>query len=1409
MPPPIKRYEREVLSDPAYELAASLWRNCNFSGRSGEIRGYQMNSETKCDLGTGEDATLLTPTEEVGSCPRHQQSAIPSSEDSALVQRDPLADPLERQNWLHTLFEGVETGIFVIDPETHTIVDANSIALRMVGASREEIVGRLCHRFVCPAENGRCPVTDLGQAVDNSERILLTNQRGKRNIIKTVRTVESSGRKLLLESFVDITDLKNTEAALKERTAYLHSLIEATPLGVLVLDAANRIEMSNAAFERLFQYPRAETLGAGLRDLVGSDELAAEMEELRRQCMEQGKAEIATRRRRKDGKFLHVQIFAVRLEVDGKPHGMLALYEDITARREAEISLAEQMRLAALVAEVGFVLTGADSLPQGLQRCSDIIANHLNAAGVCIWTVNECDNVLELKASAGTISCLNGGAARIPVGSCTIGKIAKDGEPYLSNQMIGEPCARDPEWVRQQGVVAFAGYPLKVNERVLAVMAAFSRQPMNPGTMQSFVSISDSVAQFIERKRAEDSLRESENQFRTAFENAPYGMCMTRLNGQFLNANAALCAMLGYSKQELESMNWQRITHPEDLERSRRSAIELIQGDGNGIELENRIVHKSGRTVSARLRVSPVRLVNGALSHFITQVEDVTLQKQADQERAFLASLVESSPDAIIGKTTDGIVVSWNPGAEELYGYSSAEMVGKPLSKLVLPERIAELTRALEGPSRGEPTSRLETVMVRKNGTHVNVALTVSSVRNAAKQVTGTVTVAHDITSRKQREQHAHLLTAALESVANGIVIADREGQILWVNPAFTDLTGYAADDVIGNNPRLLKSGQHDKAYYEELWSTILEGNPWRGEIVNRRKDGTSYHEEMIITPVREEDGAIHHFVAIKQDITDRKLAEEELLFKTTLLETEAETSIDGILVVDRNGRILQSNRRFAEIFRIPPSVLETNDEFAVWDAIKHRFPDPASNERRVEYLYAHDLEKARDEISLIDGRCIDRYTAPLQGSSGKYYGRVWYFRDITESKKAEQAMRENEQRYRELFENASEIIFTTDLEGRFVSLNRAAERALGYSQDRAAPTNIWNVALPEYWEGLKQGRTRMMAGETSLTTEIEVSTKDERRLRLEVNTRLIRQGDRPIGIQAIARDVTGRDIAEMEIRQAQKLESVGRLASGIAHEINTPIQFVGDNARFLEESFASLKKLLDKFSELRDAAVSGTVSAELLSDLRKTEEELDCSYLLDEIPPAISQTMEGVDRVATIVRALKEFAHPEGREMAPADLNKALLSTITVARNEWKYVAEVETRFGDLPPVICNIGDVNQVFLNLLVNAAHAISDVVKGGGKGKITICTALDDNKVHVSIADSGTGIPEEIRSRIFDPFFTTKEVGRGTGQGLAIARTVIVERHKGTMSFESEVGKGTTFHIRLPITPAGNSKEGGDK
>ncbi len=287
-------------------------------------------------------------------------------------------------------------------------------------------------------------------------------------------------------------------------------------------------------------------------------------------------------------------------------------------------------------------------------------------------------------------------------------------------------------------------------------------------------------------------------------------------------------------------------------------------------------------------------------------------------------------------------------------------------------------------------------------------------------------------------------------------------------------------------------------------------------------------------------------------------------------------------------------------------------------------------------------------------------------------------------------------------------------------------------------------------------------------------------------------------GYVCVAHDISEKKSLEAQILQTQKLEAIGQLASGIAHEINTPIQFVGDNTRFLQDSFDDLMDLLDLLK-----LGLATEKIESVTDPRVMKEKfenVDFDFLRDEIPKAIQQTLEGVNRVTNIVKAMKEFAHPGGERKQLVELNKLIESTTIVSTNEWKYVSEMEfNRNNDLPLVPCLPGELNQVLLNIIINAAHAIADQNKkiNRGKGKIKIWTEFSKGKeVVINIQDNGGGIPKDISNKVYDPFFTTKEVGRGTGQGLAMARSIIVDKHKGKLDFISEDDVGTTFRITLP-------------
>jgi signal transduction histidine kinase len=314
---------------------------------------------------------------------------------------------------------------------------------------------------------------------------------------------------------------------------------------------------------------------------------------------------------------------------------------------------------------------------------------------------------------------------------------------------------------------------------------------------------------------------------------------------------------------------------------------------------------------------------------------------------------------------------------------------------------------------------------------------------------------------------------------------------------------------------------------------------------------------------------------------------------------------------------------------------------------------------------------------------------------------------------------------------------------------------------------------------------------------EGSITTVDDRKLEMRVIGRCEAAGGGR-SMWGLMQDVTIERREDRERSAAQKLESVGRLAAGIAHEINTPLQYVSDNVRFLKSSAEEFAPLIIAYRNLQAAVDSGANGAVAAKVARIAAQSIDLDFILENSPAALADAQSGLERITAIVRSMKEFAHPDNGLKAHADLNRALRNTLLIARNEYKYVADVEERFDDMPPVRCHLGQINQVVLNLILNAAHAIGDVVaKGGGRGRIGLRTRIVGTEVEIAVSDTGAGVPESIRDKLFDPFFTTKAIGVGTGQGLAIARDVVVNKHSGTLFFESEPGKGTTFFVRLPI------------
>lgn len=419
---------------------------------------------------------------------------------------------------------------------------------------------------------------------------------------------------------------------------------------------------------------------------------------------------------------------------------------------------------------------------------------------------------------------------------------------------------------------------------------------------------------------------------------------------------------------------------------------------------------------------------------------------------------------------------------------------------------------------------------------------------------------------------------------------------------------------------------------------------------------------------------------------------------------------------------------------------------------------------------------------------------------------------EIEERKRIEKAIRKSETRFKDIAAAMGDWIWEMNTRGEFTYCSEKTVDLLGFKPEEMAGKMFTEFLAPfdiervyeifqdasEKKESIFSLRTTMLKKDGSKTVQLSAAIP------------IINSKGELNGFRGVNKDISAQIKTENEntklmaqLYQAHKLESIGTLSAGIAHEINTPTQFIGDNTRFVAGSFNDLLKLIERYSQLLKKYTDTQKASELEKEVNSVNEKYDLQYLKTEVPDALKQTIEGIEQVSGIVSAMKDFSHIGSEKKKPTDLNKAINSTIIVCRNEWKYVADVQTNLApNLPLVNCYSADINQVIMNLIVNATHAIADAIKDHPeqKGKIVITTKATDQNAIISISDTGTGIPEEIQQKIFDPFFTTKQIGKGTGQGLSIAYSTIVEKHKGNLYFETKQNVGTTFFVELPLEKA---------
>lgn len=663
------------------------------------------------------------------------------------------------------------------------------------------------------------------------------------------------------------------------------------------------------------------------------------------------------------------------------------------------------------------------------------------------------------------------------------------------------------------------------------------------------------------------------------------------------------------------------------------------------------------------------------------------------------------------------------------------------------------------------------------------------------------------------------------ESSPDVIAIVDEHGKFVKWNTMAAELLGYSFEEMRGKSAFELYP---DKNRLDEMLTDLRRDGSVRNFTIDMtKKHGGVATFEISSSLIKNSSGNITGSISVARDQSPVKKANDELQ-----KEVERRISIEASLR-ESEAASRESEKKYRSLYQefhalldaIPDIlVLLTPDLKAIWAnrayaARAGKEDEPASLAGKLCYRELHGREEPCEGcpaanafnfgqswtsvISTARGEIFEVRAVPIKDNSGTVIKLINLARDITETRKAEEALQSANAEMAQVFASIPSFLIGLTAEGRIMRWNDAAEKTFGVGKDSALGKTLPQCRIEWDWAKISDAipicRTESKPAKLH---NCRFLRNDGKEGFLEVTFSPLNGAvNNPPGVLLLGSDVTERRILESQLAQAQKLESIGQLAAGIAHEINTPAQYVGDNARFLQEACVDLERIHELHDHLIERLRSENLAKDLVQRIEEVSAEIDLEYLREETPKAVLQSIDGIERISRIVRAMKEFSHPGTDSKIKIDLNKAIESTITVAKNEWKYVAEMATDFDpNLPPVPCLPAEINQVILNMIINASYAIADVLKKNGseqKGTVTITTRTMDNFAEIGIGDTGTGIPENIRSKIFDPFFTTKDVGKGTGQGLAISHSVVVDKHGGTITFDSEVGKGTVFFVRLPL------------
>jgi len=1216
--------------------------------------------------------------------------------------------------------------------------------------------------------------------------ILKANRKSSVNkISKTGKVMKGRPPKIIAHSAGEarhITERKRVEVELLK----LRKAVVASGEVIFMADRDGLFTFVNPEFTRLYGYTAAEVVGKTTPRILKSGVMKPEdygifwQTLLNKQVV---KRELINKT--KDGRFVTVGISVNPILDDGQNiTGFLAIQRDITESKKKDQRLRIQYAVTSILME-------AETFDDAIQRIFKVICDGLGWKRGEFWST-----VLDSDTKTNSLRCTQSYSSpstafqefekitrsmTFQIGVGLPGRVWASGRPLWIEDVTKDKLFPRAPIAAKEGIHMGIGFPVMVEKEVMGVMEFFDDNISKPddNLLQTFESIGAQIGQYYKRKRAEEALEKSAEEYRNLIDTMNEGLAVQDKDGMLVFINKQACGMLGYAPEEVIGKPVMIFFDEENQKILREQMARRRKGEYQRYEIT--WTCKDGGKVHTIMAPRPLFDEQGNFKGSVAVFTDITERKRVEEalkvSEEYATNIIESSLDMIIAVDKDRIIIQLNKAAQETFGYRPEEILGKHVDTLYANPEIG-LKVHKTTIEKGRCVQ--EIVNKRKNGEVFPSLLASSILKDSRNRTIGVMGVSRDISERKRTEeaiaQQGIKYETMLSTITEGFWLVDEQGRLLDVNDAYCSMSGYSKEELLQFSIQDLETAESPEETARHI-QAIMEKGTDRFESKHRSKDGRVYDVEISTAFWLEKK----RFFVFIQDISNRKRVEEALRENEKILRESQSIAGLGSYVMDIPTGIWKSSKVLDKIFGIDETFTRSVEG---WASLIH--PDgrePLLNYFQDEVLAKHArFDKEYKIIRKEDGeerwvQGIGELEFDSQNKPTKMIGSIL---DITERKLAESELKESEGKYRSLVNNINDGFFIADLEGNITFANEALARIQGYkSKDDIIGKHFSDFIPPGLQDKMMAQRRRSFETGKMETLEVPIIKADGTTGFIELKPSPLLEGDKIIGDMGVIRDVTERKKLEEQMRQVQKMESIGTLAGGIAHDFNNILGIIMAYSSLLQHGKLGAK----------------------------------------ELPDTVGTILKATERGAALVKQILTFARKTDVSVGAVQVNYMIKELISMLHRTFPKTIEFDVELSkSLPIISIDAGQLNQTLMNLCVNARDAIMEANPAGkSQGRIAIRTTTLSGRelskkfpeasageyVEVSISDTGKGMDEQTKQRAFEPFFTTKEKGKGTGLGLAVVYGV-VQNHSGFIDLQTELGRGTRFSLYFPVPKEGAFK-----